>query len=107
MHAHWRIAALVLSDSRAARELGDTRLADALIRQVAEELALPAPLQLSLIHEKRATIACTPDRPRLSTTAAWPRLPGVVLAGDYAYSDYPATLEGAVRSGRAAARSIA
>ena len=107
LHAHWRIAALVLSDSRAARELGDTRLADALIRQVAEELALPAPLQLSLIHEKRATIACTPDRPRLSTTAAWPRLPGVVLAGDYAYSDYPATLEGAVRSGRAAARSIA
>ena len=104
VHAHWRIAALVLSDSRVAREMGDPRLGDALIRQVEEELGLPAPLQLSLIHEKRATLACTPDRPRLSAIT---QLPGLVLAGDYAYGDYPATLEGAVRSGRAAAIALA
>ena len=104
VHAHWRIAALVLSDSRVAREMGDPRLGDALIRQVEEELGLPAPLQLSLIHEKRATLACTPDRPRLSAIT---QLPGLVLAGDYAYGDYPATLEGAVRSGRAAAMALA
>ena len=104
VHAHWRIAALVLSDSRVAREMGDRRLGDALIRQVTEELGLPAPLQLSLIHEKRATLACTPDRPRLSASTP---LPGLVLAGDYAYGDYPATLEGAVRSGRAAAIALA
>lgn len=105
-HGPWRIAALVLSDSRAARELGDSRLADALIRQLVHELDLPAPAQLSLIHEKRATIACTPDRPRVAADAAWEALPGIALAGDYVYADYPATLEGAVRSGRLAAEAI-
>jgi hypothetical protein len=104
--AQWRIAALVLSDSRAARELGDKPLADALIRQIVDELGLPAPLQLSLIHEKRATIACTPDRPRLAPDAATAQLPGIVLAGDYTYLDYPATLEGAARSGRQAASIV-
>ncbi len=104
VHAHWRIAALVISDSRKARELGDERLADALVRQVVHEMGLPAPEQLSLIHEKRATIACTPDRPRLSALSIGGQLPGIVLAGDYTYADYPATLEGAVRSGRIAAR---
>jgi len=104
--AHWRIAALVLSDSRAAHELGDNQLGEALTRQVTDELALPAPMQLSLIHEKRATIACTPDRPRLLPEAG-PRLPGLALAGDYMYGDYPATLEGAVRSGRVAAEAVA
>ena len=103
LHAHWRIGALVLSDSRAARELGDSRLTDALVRQVVDELGLPAPAQLSLIHEKRATFACTPDRPRLGPQASWRQLPGIALAGDYTYGDYPATLEGAVRSGRIAA----
>ena len=106
LHAHWRIAALVLSDSRAARELGDSRLADALIRQIVDELDLPAPAQLSLIHEKRATIACTPDRPRLEPDAAGKQLPGLALAGDYTFCAYPATLEGAVRSGRVAARLL-
>ena len=105
-HGHWHVAALVLSDSRAAHDLGDSRLADALIRQLLEELDLPAPAQLSLIHEKRATIACVPDRPRLSVDAAGDSLPGIALAGDYTYADYPATLEGAVRSGRLAAESL-
>jgi predicted NAD/FAD-binding protein len=105
-HAQWHVAALVLSDSRVARELGDTKLAAALVSQVVEEIGLPAPLQLSLIHEKRATLACTPDRPRLSATSPGPQLAGLVLAGDYAYGEYPATLEGAVRSGRAAAQAL-
>jgi uncharacterized protein with NAD-binding domain and iron-sulfur cluster len=73
---------------------------------MADELGLPAPTQFSLIHEKRATFACTPDRPRISVDAARAQLPGVALAGDYTYADYPATLEGAVRSGRLAAQAI-
>ncbi|WP_272901313.1 FAD-dependent oxidoreductase [Herbaspirillum frisingense] len=32
---------------------------------------------------------------------------GLALAGDYVAGDYPATLEGAVRSGTAAARLLA
>ena len=54
------------------------------------------------IAEKRATYACTPDRPR----AGGPRLaPGIYLAGDYVNEEFPATLEAAVRSGVAAAEA--
>jgi len=56
-----------------------------------------------VIVEKRATYACTPDR----VVPAAPRFaPGVFLAGDYAYADFPATLEAAVRSGIAAATAV-
>ncbi|MDP2752076.1 MAG: hydroxysqualene dehydroxylase HpnE [Rhodocyclaceae bacterium] len=56
-----------------------------------------------VITEKRATFACTPNLSRPTTQTA---LPGLWLAGDYVAGDYPATLEGAVRSGVAAARLI-
>jgi hydroxysqualene dehydroxylase len=56
-----------------------------------------------VIVEKRATYACTPDRPR----PAAPRLaPGLYLAGDYVDAEFPATLEAAVRSGIAAAQAV-
>ena len=64
---------------------------------------LPACTWSFVIAEKRATYACTPDRPR----AGGARLaPGVYLAGDYVNEDFPATLEAAARSGVAAAEAI-
>lgn len=64
---------------------------------------LPALLSSQVITEKRATFACTPglQRPRTQTA-----LPGLLLAGDYVASDYPATIEGAVRSGAQAAALV-
>jgi uncharacterized protein with NAD-binding domain and iron-sulfur cluster len=56
-----------------------------------------------VVTEKRATFACTPGLARPANATA---LPGLVLAGDYTASGYPATLESAVRSGRAAASAI-
>ena len=52
--------------------------------------------------EKRATFACTPGLARPSARVA----PGLWAAGDYMDGPYPATLEGAVRSGLAAAQGV-
>jgi squalene-associated FAD-dependent desaturase len=49
--------------------------------------------------ERRATFACTPGLRRPSAAIA----PGLWAAGDHVDGPYPATLEGAVRSGNAAA----
>jgi uncharacterized protein with NAD-binding domain and iron-sulfur cluster len=65
---------------------------------------LPLPLKVQTITEKRATFACVPNLQRPPTRTG---LPGLWLAGDYVAGDYPATLEGAVRSGVAAAQSPA
>ena len=84
--------------------------AEALTAQVLEEIgrhfpAWPQPLATKLIRERRATFAaCTgvdEHRPGAATG-----LDGLWLAGDYTDTGYPATLEGAVRSGLECARLI-
>lgn len=53
------------------------------------------------VVEKRATFACTPGLQRPPAAIA----PGLWAAGDYVDGPYPATLEGAVRSGTSAAQA--
>ena len=57
---------------------------------------------IKTVVEKRATFACTPGLQRPPAKV----LPGLVACGDYIAGPYPATLEGAVRSGLAAARAL-
>lgn len=64
---------------------------------------LPKLLWHRVIAEKRATFSCTPN---LARPAAQTPCTGFILAGDYVASDYPATIEGAVRSGVMAAHLI-
>ena len=58
--------------------------------------------QVQTIVEKRATFACTPGLLRPAAQIA----PGLLACGDYVAGPYPATLEGAVRSGLQAARLL-
>jgi len=81
---------------------------DALALKVANELRiafpqLGKPLWHQVIAEKRATFSCDVDldRPESSTPQA-----NLLIAGDYTYADYPATIEGAVRSGVKVAEMI-
>ncbi len=105
------LLAVVISASSQAASLERGALSGAVAAQLADAFARPdlaTPLWSQVITEKRATFACAPGLVRPSVD---PGLPGLALAGDYtasgdAASDYPATLESAVRSGVAAARLL-
>ncbi|MDY0964901.1 hydroxysqualene dehydroxylase HpnE [Massilia sp. CFBP9026] len=100
------LLAVVVSAAAEAASLPREQLAAAIASQLAEDFGRPelaTPSWTQLITEKRATFSCTPALVRPGNTTA---LPGLVLAGDYTASDYPATLETAVRSGQAAATAI-
>lgn len=90
--------------------------ADAVVDRPAEDLAAemwpevaraldlgPGPLPTyRIVKEKRATFAQVPEnlRRRPGAQTAWPN---VFLAGDWTATGLPATIEGAIRSGRTAA----
>ena len=97
------LIAFVLSASGAWDDLDSEQLLAALHSELEQALGreLPKPSWHQLIRERRATFSCRPGLPRPAPATA---LPGLWLAGDYACANYPATLEGAVRSGIAAAR---
>jgi squalene-associated FAD-dependent desaturase len=103
-HGQAGLIAAVISASHRHREIDVDQLAAEIHREVTQIVPnAPAPLWTRVIAEQRATFACTPGVPRPLTFSG---LPGLFLAGDYVAGDYPATLEGAVRSGIEAARQM-
>ena len=91
------LLAFVVSASDKSREA----LQAAVLQQAHDQLAclgVPVLQPIQTVVEKQATFACTPAliRPPLHIA------PGLLAAGDYVDGPYPATLEGAVRSGWAA-----
>jgi hydroxysqualene dehydroxylase len=92
------LLAFVVSASEGDRDTLQTRV----LVQAQAQLGLTlTPMQT--VVEKRATFACTPGlvRPRQAIA------PNLWACGDYVDGPYPATLEGAVRSGVAAASALA
>ncbi len=87
---------------RPAAELRDT-----LWRDVTLAFGLPATAAppTRIVKERRATFRATPAQleRRPATATAWPNLH---LAGDYVDTGLPATIEGAIRSGLAAAALV-
>jgi squalene-associated FAD-dependent desaturase len=97
-----RISVTVSSADRLI-ERDRVELAKIFWRETAEVLELSGGLPpWQIVKEKRATIAATPEqekkRPRTAT-----RYTNLLLAGDWTATGLPATIEGAVRSGRRAA----
>jgi hydroxysqualene dehydroxylase len=78
-------------------------LARELWAEVAKLAGLPEALPAwQIVKEKRATFAALPEQERLrpATRSRWRNL---LLAGDWTATGLPATIEGAIRSGRRAA----
>ena len=91
------LLAFVISTSDGGR----AEIEQQVIQQAQQQLGL-ALQPLQTVVEKRATFACTPglQRPRMAAA------PQLLACGDYIDGPYPATLEGAVRSGITAAQSL-
>ncbi len=98
----WRLATVVISVASALPTMSRGEMADAVAHQVSRQLGVPLADVRHAVIEKRATLRCTPDRPRFHQAMFGDHLPGIWLAGDYVDDEYPATLETAVRSGRRA-----
>ena len=92
------LLAWVVSASVGERET----LQQQVLAQAQAQLGLRGLTPLQTVVEKRATFACTPGLERPPMQVA----PGLLACGDYVAGPYPATLEGAVRSGLAAAAAL-
>ncbi|HET7775634.1 MAG TPA: hydroxysqualene dehydroxylase HpnE, partial [Azospira sp.] len=105
LDGHRGLLACVLSAHGPWEDLAPEALAQALQGELEAALGrpLPPPRWQRTIREARATFACLPNLERPANATP---LPGLWLAGDYTAGDYPATLEGAVRSGLQTARSL-
>jgi squalene-associated FAD-dependent desaturase len=92
------LIACVISTHGPHEALSREELLLAVHAQLERELVrrLPPPEWSQIITEKRATFAC---RPGLVRPGPQTPVRGLWLAGDYLDSEYPATLESAVRSG--------
>ncbi len=99
---------VVISATRELANWGREKIVDAVLaelRQLLPELASAKVLRTRVITEHKATFSAVPGvdelRPTQSTS-----IPGLFLAGDYTQTGWPATMEGAVRSGQLAAQAI-
>ncbi|AVQ80786.1 MULTISPECIES: hydroxysqualene dehydroxylase HpnE [unclassified Variovorax] len=92
------VLAMVVSANEASREV----LEEQVIAQAAKQLGQTRLQLVQTVVEKRATFACTPALARPPSAI----VPGLQACGDYTEGPYPATLEGAVLSGLAAAKAM-
>ncbi|MBY0373475.1 MAG: FAD-dependent oxidoreductase, partial [Bryobacteraceae bacterium] len=104
-----RYLQLVISASRSLSDMPRQEVIDLCLRELAEFLPAVREARLEKAHvvkEIRATFSAAPSlearRPEPATI-----IPNLFLAGDWTRSGWPATMEGAVRSGYRAAEAVA
>jgi phytoene dehydrogenase-like protein len=98
----------VISASRGLSSLGKEAIRDKIVAEIRE--ILPAAKEANLVHcrvvtERSATYSILPGVDDIRPSPATP-IGNLFLAGDYVQTRWPATMEGAVRSGRLAAEAI-
>jgi zeta-carotene desaturase len=101
-----RYLQLVVSASRSLTTTSRDEVFEMARTELAEFLPEAREARLEKMHvvkEIRATFSAAPG---LARPGAATSIPGVFLAGDYTETGWPATMEGAVRSGYIAAREV-
>lgn len=96
--------AVIISAEGSHQKLSQQSLAKTIVEELANAFpGLPTPEWSKVIAEKRATFASIANlkRPKQETDTR-----NLYLAGDYTEGDYPATIEGAIRSGLYAAQLV-
>ncbi|MCH4894089.1 NAD(P)-binding protein [Sphingomonas sp. SFZ2018-12] len=109
--AEWLFAfgdrlSVTVSDANRLLDPDRATLAARFWADICAALAIDAPMPpWQIVKEKRATFAATPDQDarRPGTATRWRNL---ALAGDWTRTGLPATIEGALRSGEAAAAHV-
>jgi squalene-associated FAD-dependent desaturase len=104
-----RYIQLVVSASRSLTPMPRAEIIELALSELAEFFPVAREAKLEKAHvvkEIRATFSALPNleshRPRSRTA-----IPNLILAGDWTLSGWPATMEGAVRSGYLAAEAVA
>jgi squalene-associated FAD-dependent desaturase len=104
-----RYVQLVVSASRSLLEMPRNEVIDLGVRELREFFPAAREAQLLKAHvvkEVRATFSAAPGL-EAKRPGARTKYPNVFLAGDWTRSGWPATMEGAVRSGYLAAEAVA
>jgi squalene-associated FAD-dependent desaturase len=99
---------LVVSASKSLVEMQRQQIIDLAINELQQFFPVVAEAKLlkaAVVKEVRATYSIRPQLDALRPTAESP-WPGIFLAGDWVATGWPATMEGAVRSGYLAAEAI-
>ncbi len=98
------VVSVTISAANRLLERESEWLASSVWQEVCTAIGIVAPMPpWRVIREKRATFAATPEQHKRRPSAT-SGLPNLVLAGDWTDTGLPATIEGAIRSGFAAAQ---
>ena len=102
-HSQKGLIGVVISGKGLHERMKHDQLANESASFLCDMYGWKSPTWSKVIAEKRATFSCHPSiyRPTQKT-----RIKNLLLAGDYTYDRYPATIEGAMRSGVNAANII-
>ena len=99
---------VVVSAARELKALGREEIQERIVeelRRVFPKMRGARVLQAKVVTEHTATYGVVPGIDGLRPTQRTP-IPGLILAGDYTQTGWPATMEGAVISGQLAANAV-